>query len=191
MTVFARYGLRLASMDAVAAEARVSRQSVYNHFANKEALFAAAVQALQQLAHDAARAAAQARREAGGDAIDELVAALAARALAFHRALAGTPHLGELIDEQGRLCAELVAQGHADFRALLGTQVAARRRSGELQLPRSTPTAEFVDDAITITTGLKHSDAANDEALLLRRLDRMVRQLHAGLLARREGPALR
>jgi dephospho-CoA kinase len=31
MTVFARYGYRKASMDALAAEVQMSRQSLYNH----------------------------------------------------------------------------------------------------------------------------------------------------------------
>ncbi|RKT16298.1 TetR family transcriptional regulator [Streptomyces sp. 1114.5] len=39
MTVFGREGYVRASMDAIAAEAGVSKRTVYNHFADKETLF--------------------------------------------------------------------------------------------------------------------------------------------------------
>ena len=43
LAVFGRYGYRRASMEAVAAEAGISRQGLYRHYAGKEALFAAAI----------------------------------------------------------------------------------------------------------------------------------------------------
>ena len=43
LEVFGRYGFRKASMDEIARSADISRQGLYLHFANKEALFRAAV----------------------------------------------------------------------------------------------------------------------------------------------------
>ena len=43
LEVFARYGFRKASMDEIARSADISRQGLYLHFANKDALFRAAV----------------------------------------------------------------------------------------------------------------------------------------------------
>jgi AcrR family transcriptional regulator len=43
LQVFGRYGFRKASMDEIARAAGISRQGLYLHFANKEALFRAAV----------------------------------------------------------------------------------------------------------------------------------------------------
>src|SRR3954463_12558589 len=43
LEVFGRYGFRKASMDDIARSADISRQGLYLHFANKEALFRAAV----------------------------------------------------------------------------------------------------------------------------------------------------
>jgi TetR/AcrR family transcriptional regulator of autoinduction and epiphytic fitness len=43
LEVFGRYGFRKASMDEIARSADMSRQGLYLHFANKEALFRAAV----------------------------------------------------------------------------------------------------------------------------------------------------
>lgn len=44
--LFSTWGYDGASMDAVAAEARVTKVTVYRHFENKDALFAAALQSL-------------------------------------------------------------------------------------------------------------------------------------------------
>src|SRR2546421_1098446 len=43
LPVFGRYGFRKASMDEIARAADISRQGLYLQFANKEALFRAAV----------------------------------------------------------------------------------------------------------------------------------------------------
>src|ERR1700745_1855049 len=43
LEVFGRYGFRKASMDEIARSADISRQSLYLRFANKEALFRAAI----------------------------------------------------------------------------------------------------------------------------------------------------
>jgi AcrR family transcriptional regulator len=44
LTVFARDGYTRASMDGIAAEARVSTRTIYNHFQDKAALFEAVIQ---------------------------------------------------------------------------------------------------------------------------------------------------
>src|SRR3954454_12059275 len=43
LETFGRYGFRKASMDEIARSADISRQGLYLHFANKDALFRAAV----------------------------------------------------------------------------------------------------------------------------------------------------
>ncbi len=55
--VFLRFGYKKASMDAVAAAADLSRQAVYLHFSNKEALFSAVVNRLSQATGDIAHVA--------------------------------------------------------------------------------------------------------------------------------------
>src|SRR5919112_5703495 len=56
LEVFGRYGFRKASMDEIARAADISRQGLYLHFANKEALFRAAVgQELDTALGDVAR----------------------------------------------------------------------------------------------------------------------------------------
>src|SRR3954462_5588433 len=56
LEVFGRYGFRKASMDEIARSADISRQGLYRHFANKDALFRAAVrQELDAALGDASR----------------------------------------------------------------------------------------------------------------------------------------
>src|SRR4029077_16525387 len=56
LEVFGRYGFRKASMDEIARSADISRQGLYLHFANKDALFRAAVrQELDTALADASR----------------------------------------------------------------------------------------------------------------------------------------
>jgi TetR/AcrR family transcriptional regulator len=180
ITVFSRYGFRQASVELVAQEARMSRQNLYNHFASKEAIFQAGVHAMQGMTLDAALSAVEASRAAGGDAVDELASALAARHWAFVQVLRSTPHAAELVDEQGRLCREIVADGQRDFRELLLRRAQSQRSVGYLKLPRRTPTAEFVDDAMIVSLGLKYVDDIVDAADFRQRLVRLLRRLLAG-----------
>ena len=67
MAVFAQFGFRRASMDEVAREAGLTRQAVYHHFASKEALFRAAVEALHKGAYEAEVEAGRESEAAGHD----------------------------------------------------------------------------------------------------------------------------
>ncbi|MBW8805601.1 MAG: TetR/AcrR family transcriptional regulator [Catenulisporales bacterium] len=49
-SVFLREGFSRASVDAIAAEAKVSKQTVYNHFGDKDALFMAMTDSIQDTA---------------------------------------------------------------------------------------------------------------------------------------------
>jgi AcrR family transcriptional regulator len=49
-SVFLRHGYSDATIEAIAVEADTSKQTIYNHFAGKEQLFAAAIQAVQERA---------------------------------------------------------------------------------------------------------------------------------------------
>jgi AcrR family transcriptional regulator len=60
--VFMRYGYRKTSMDEVARAAGLSRQGLYLHFSNKEALFRATVEHALQSCLDAATDALQAEK---------------------------------------------------------------------------------------------------------------------------------
>src|SRR5262249_6385152 len=79
MEIFARYGYRRASMDQVAEAAGLTRQAVYHHFASKEALFRAAVDALHDGALEAAVSAGAAAEQAGHGLPDVLATLIDAK----------------------------------------------------------------------------------------------------------------
>ena len=53
ITIFARDGFQGAAVGDIAAEARLSKGSIYRYFTDKEALFHAAFEAVLQLIHTA------------------------------------------------------------------------------------------------------------------------------------------
>src|SRR5688572_23192250 len=77
--VFARYGYRQTNMEVLAKEAGLSRQALYAHFLNKDAVFAAAVEALHGQALDEANRLADKIVTRGGGLEEAPLAALEAR----------------------------------------------------------------------------------------------------------------
>jgi AcrR family transcriptional regulator len=102
--VFARYGYRQTNMEVLAKEAGLSRQALYAHFPNKEAVFAAAVEALHGQALDEAGRLADKIVTRGGGLEEALLAALEARYIGLLERFAGSAHISELIDAQHRQC---------------------------------------------------------------------------------------
>jgi AcrR family transcriptional regulator len=86
-TVFGREGFTRASVDAIAAEAGVSKRTIYNHFTDKEQLF-------RTVMEESSQAVAAAHKEIIGRHFDALVAAdprsvdVAARLIAFGKEFA-------------------------------------------------------------------------------------------------------
>lgn len=78
--LFTEPGFAHATLDDVAARARVTKGAVYHHFAGKQALFRAVVERLfQRLADDLAETGIDHHRTAGGDLWDAVRAAYQAR----------------------------------------------------------------------------------------------------------------
>lgn len=182
ITTFARYGYRQTSMELIAEQAAVSRQTLYNHFQNKDAIFSAGVQSLQTMSLNEARHAVErVRRAPRSDWIDELTAALVARNLAFVAMMRSTPHLGELTDEQNRLCGDIIAHCSDRFRASLIELASVGRGTADIKLKSAAAIECFVDDAIAISIGLKHLRSVVDADGMRTRLAAILRALRKGL----------
>ena len=87
-------------MAMVADEAHLSRQALYHHFASKEALFAALVDALQEAASRGR--ARRLRLKPAAKAADAIFAVMMAYHEALVARLSGSPFAAELIEESGR-----------------------------------------------------------------------------------------
>ncbi len=112
--VFLRFGYKKASMDAVAAAANLSRQTVYLHFPGKEALFSAVVDKLCESTNEVASAALW----RSGLALEQQLLA------AFDETMPreSLQLLSELLDT----ARELVPQSVADIDAQMISEVSAR-----------------------------------------------------------------
>ncbi len=108
--VFAEQGFERASVDVIAARAGVSKATVYNHFADKKALFVAAV--VEET--DAMRASLAGCLERPGDDVEQALQSIGEKVMAlwlepsiaalYRQAIAEAarlPEIGRMVFEQG------------------------------------------------------------------------------------------
>jgi AcrR family transcriptional regulator len=172
--VFARYGYRQTNMDAVATEAGLSRQALYNHFPNKEALFAAGVEHLHAETLNAAAQAAAKVMSRGGPLEETLLVALKARYIGLLERFAGSTHLEELTDAQTRECGQIVAGFSAKFR-LLVTEIVERYVPAALLAEVGLKPGELAEDIITAARGIKYDHPPPSSRMFRIRLTRILR----------------
>jgi TetR/AcrR family transcriptional regulator, regulator of autoinduction and epiphytic fitness len=178
LEVFGRYGFRKASMDEIARAADISRQGLYLHFANKDALFRAAVQQeLNTALGDVSRC------------LDEEGVALERRVVAALDAWLGryvgsmlASDIGSLLQNPAMQLGDMVEPARAAYGARLAAAIAAamsdkdRRRLGV--------TAEEIAGALhTVAQGAKYLSNAGAESReeFVARLTAAVRVVFAGL----------
>ncbi len=100
-----RQGLRATSMEAIAAEARVAKPTLYKYFPDKNAVFEAIVAGLMAELHQQFVAALRGE----GTVVARLAAALSAKYEAIDRLLGESPHADELYDEHEKVRPEVRA----------------------------------------------------------------------------------
>ena len=88
-------------MEAIAREAKIAKPTLYSYFSDKEAVFAAIIQALV----DDILAAFDRALHGDGDAVARIGAALAAKYRVIGKLLKGLPHADELYSEHDRTAA--------------------------------------------------------------------------------------
>lgn len=100
-----RQGLRATSMEAIAAEARVAKPTLYKYYGDKNAVFEAIVAELMVELHEGFVVALRGE----GDLVTRLSAALSAKYEAIGRLLGASPHADELYDEHEKVRPEVRA----------------------------------------------------------------------------------
>lgn len=116
-----RNGLRATTMEAIAREARIAKPTLYGYFPDKEAVFAAIV---EDLAADALAAFGAALAAEGGVA-RRIATALAAKYRTIETLLDGSPHAGELYDEQDRCAGPTFRQVEQQVEAAVAAELGA------------------------------------------------------------------
>lgn len=130
LAIFTHYGFRRASLDEIAREAGISRTGLYHHFRNKQEIFralAATLQAQSLAAAEAAVATAQTLE-------DRLRGAFRARHVWFYAQVANSRHGLELLSENTRLSADVLAESNQRYRKLLARVLTRADKRGEVTL---------------------------------------------------------
>src|SRR3954451_1131256 len=159
LEMFGRYGFRKASMDEIARSADISRQGLYLHFANKDALFRAAV-----------------RRELDtalgevSDCLDEPGVGLERRVVAALDAWLGryvgsmlAPDIGNLLQNPAMQPDDIVDPARAAFDARLAAAVAAAMSETDRRRLGVTP-EEIAGALHTVAQGAKYLSSARAES---------------------------
>jgi AcrR family transcriptional regulator len=177
LEVFGRYGFRKASMDEIARSADISRQGLYLYFANKDALFRAAVrQELDTALGDVARCLA----EEGVGLERRVLGALDAWLGRYVGSLL-TSDIGNLLQNPAMELGDLLDPAVAEFDVRLAAAIAAAMTEKDRRRLGVTP-EEIAGALHTAAQGAKYLANARAESReeFLARLSAAVRVVFAG-----------
>ena len=178
LEVFGRYGFRKASMDDIARSADISRQGLYLHFANKEALFRAAVrQELDTALVDVSRCL----NEEGVGLERRVVAALDTWLGRYVGSMLASD-IGSMLQNPAMQLGDLVDPAIAAVDARLAAAIAAAMSENDRRRLGVTP-EEIAGALHTVAQGAKYLSAARAESReeFVARTTAGVRVVFAGL----------
>ena len=159
LEVFGRYGFRKASMDEIARAADISRQGLYLHFANKDALFRAAVrQELDTALGDVSRSL----DEHGVGLERRVVAALDAWLGRYVGSMLASD-IGNLLRNPAVQLGDMVDPAIAAFDARLAAAIAAAMSENDRKRLGVTP-EEIAGALHTVAQGAKYLSNARAES---------------------------
>jgi AcrR family transcriptional regulator len=151
---FLRFGFKKTSMDDVARAAGVSRQALYLHFANKEALFEDGVRHVLRQAQHMAIAALD---DDEADVEDRLVSAFLALHAVHFAHNTSVEHMSELVTAMSSSLAAEVAQQQAQFVTHVARLLRAHGVVDVGEKPGAKDVARTLEAA---AVGLKHTSTS-------------------------------
>lgn len=177
LEVFGRYGFRKASMDEIARSADISRQGLYSHFANKEALFRAAVR--QEL--DTALGEVARRLDAEGVGLERRVVAALDAWLGRYVGSMLASDIGNLLRNPAMQLGGMVDPASAAFDERLAAAIAAAMPENDRRRLGVTP-EEIAAALHLVAQGAKYLSNARAESReeFTARLTAAVRVVFAG-----------
>ena len=159
LEVFGRYGFRKASMDEIARSADISRQGLYLRFANKDALFRAAV---RQELDTALGEVSRCLNEEGVGLERRVVAALDAWLGRYVGSMLA-PDIGNLLQNPAMQLGDMVDPALAAFDAQLAAAIAAAMSEKDRRRLGVTP-EEIAEALHTVAQGAKYLSNAQAES---------------------------
>lgn len=155
--VFARYGVKRATMNDIASEAGVARQTLYNSFTNKEAILRALIQGHVE---DTCEAFSQ-HAQSGGSLADGLELAFDHCARKPYELLRKTPHGGEIMEALENSASEEMAESKMRFAQGMEAMLAPHFAGSAKHPTTPTQLADFI-----VHTAMGHKAKATNEAHL-------------------------
>lgn len=173
--LFALYGFRRASVDAIAAAAQVAKPTLYAYFPDKDALFLAVVDSVLERILATARDAAA--RE--GAIATRLTAVLVAKFTFLFDLVDRSPHAAELLGSSSRLGAERVEEADRKYAAIV-RQVVEQADGDELALAAAGVSARKLTEAL-LRCGHGAAYHSEDAAEHAKHLGELVELVIAGV----------
>lgn len=115
LKVFGTYGFKQTTMSMIADGAGLSRQSVYNHFASKEAILVATSEFMHELAREKSEQVMEEAVANKETPIEGVCRMMEARLEVFMGRIGNSPHFEELVTEHSKYCAIENAEAIAKF----------------------------------------------------------------------------
>src|SRR6202163_2541080 len=143
LELFARYGYRKTSIDAIAQAAQVAKRTVYLHFENKAAVFLAI---LEYLGDQLRQGCASAER-AGGTAVDRLTGLLDAYFGMGFELFSKSEHMPELEETFSKLARSRIGDLNTEYQERLARFLRSLEKTGEIGGP---PQGLTVDQIVYI-----------------------------------------
>jgi TetR/AcrR family transcriptional regulator, regulator of autoinduction and epiphytic fitness len=159
LELFGRYGFRKASMDEIARSADISRQGLYLHFANKDALFRAAVR--QEL--DTARGEVSRCLDEKGVGLERRVVGALDAWLGRYVGSMLAPDISNLLQNPTMQLGDIVEPARAAFTAQLAGAIGAAMSEKDRRRLGVTP-EEITEALHTVAQGAKYLSNASAES---------------------------
>lgn len=167
--VFTSYGYKRSTMDDIARAAGMSRPALYQHFANKQAIFRAYVVILR----DRYLSAAQDSLDQAESIDAGITGAFEAAFIDPHRMLESTQHGIELIGVNKEIAADLFEDWMGGVETMLSDWISAKAKAGKINLHGAAPEA-IARLLASAVEGIKTRDSdmqrASSEIRLLARM---------------------
>ncbi len=143
VALFSRHGFKRASIDLIAEAAKVAKPTIYAHFEDKEALFAAVCSLfVEQLLEKAQRARALPTLQ------QRVAGILGAKFTMYFEVVLRSPYADELIHATNALAADVVEAADVRYKALLVEELLQREARRELSSSALQLSADALADAL-------------------------------------------
>lgn len=158
--VFSRYGVRRTTMNDIAAEAGIARQTLYNAFANKDEVLRATI----RLHTDRSLAAIEAECAGTSDLGEQLDIVFDALVIAPYDMMNATPHANEILLGMKDVAMEEISAASRRYRDAI--EQLLRPHAANLEKSGLTP-AELADLVQSAMSGFRYKSEGREHLLKL------------------------